>query len=159
MRGLRRRDGHGFSQARGAQDRDGRLPGHLGLDDLDHRNTIACSGTALFDSGTVNVSGASPQTVESGTMTRPRTKMRTLDVVIEGYALANTNLDDTLDQISLEVEEAMVTDVTRGGKAKDTELVDVEIEQVGEGETQAGIVRMTFSVMYATVENDAETPV
>ncbi len=99
------------------------------------------------------------ETVESGTLARPRTKLRTLDVVIEGYALANSNLDDTLDQISLEVEEAMVTDVTRGGKAKDTELTSVEIEQVGEGETQAGIVRMTFAVMYATVENDAETPV
>ena len=99
------------------------------------------------------------ETVESGTLARQRTKLRTLDVVIEGYALANSNLDDTLDQISLEVEEAMVADVTRGGKAKDTELTSVEIEQVGEGETQAGIVRMTFAVMYATVENDAETPV
>jgi hypothetical protein len=99
------------------------------------------------------------EAVESGTLARQRTKLRTLDVVIEGYALANSNLDDTLDQISLEVEEAMVTDVTRGGKAKDTELTSVEIEQVGEGETQAGVVRMTFAVMYATVENDAETPV
>jgi hypothetical protein len=99
------------------------------------------------------------ETVESATLTRPRTKMRTLDVVIEGYALANSNLDNTLDQISLEVEEAMVTDVTRGGKAKDTELTSVEIEQVGEGETQAGIVRMTFTVTYATLENDAEVAV
>jgi hypothetical protein len=99
------------------------------------------------------------ETVESATLTRPRTKMRTLDVVIEGYALANSNLDNTLDQISLEVEEAMVTDVTRGGKAKDTELTSVETEQVGEGETQAGIVRMTFTVTYATLENDAEVAV
>jgi hypothetical protein len=99
------------------------------------------------------------ETVESATLTRPRTKMRTLDVVIEGYALANSNLDNTLDQISLEVEGAMVTDVTRGGKAKDTELTSVEIEQVGEGETQAGIVRMTFTVTYATLENDAEVAV
>jgi hypothetical protein len=99
------------------------------------------------------------ESIESATLTRPRTKMRTLDVVIEGYALANSNLDNTLDQISLEVEEAMVTDVTRGGKAKDTELTSVEIEQVGEGETQAGIVRMTFTVTYATLENDAEVAV
>ena len=99
------------------------------------------------------------ETVESGTMTRPRTKMRNLDVVIEGYALANSNLDDSLDQISLEVEEAMVADVTRGGKAKDTELIEVEIEQVGEGEIQAGVVRMTFSVQYSTIENDAEVAV
>ena len=99
------------------------------------------------------------ETVESGTMTRPRIKMRNLDVVIEGYALANSNLDDSLDQISLEVEEAMVADVTRGGKAKDIELIEVEIEQVGEGETQAGVVRMTFSVQYSTIENDAEVAV
>jgi hypothetical protein len=99
------------------------------------------------------------ESVESATMTRPRTKMRELEVVIEGYAVGVSNLDNTLDQITLEVEEAMVTDVTRGGYAKDTELSSVEVEYSGDGEKPVGVAKMTFLVTYATIENDAETPV
>lgn len=99
------------------------------------------------------------ENVESATMTRPRTKMRELEVVIEGYAVGITNLDNTLDQISLEVEEAMVTDVTRNGLAKDTELSSVEVEYSGDAEKPVGVVKMTFMVTYATIENDAETAV
>jgi len=99
------------------------------------------------------------ETIESATITRPRTKLRQLEVMVEGYVLANSSLDNTLDQISLEVEEAMVADVTRNNLAKDTELTSVETEYLGEGETQAGVVRMTFNVKYATLENDAETAV
>jgi hypothetical protein len=85
--------------------------------------------------------------------------MRELEVVIEGYAVGVSNLDNTLDQITLEVEEAMVTDVTRGGYAKDTELSSVEVEYSGDGEKPVGVAKMTFLVTYATIENDAETPV
>lgn len=99
------------------------------------------------------------EVVSSATLTRPRTKQRELDVVIEGFVAANSALDNTLDQISLEVEEAMVADVTRNGLAKDTELTSVETEYYAEGETQAGVVRMTFLVRYMTLENDAENAV
>ncbi len=98
--------------------------------------------------------------VETTTITKPRTKMRSLDVVIEGYAIANSNLDNTLDQISLEVEEAMATDTTFGGLAKDSTLVSVEVEMnAGEGEQVSGYVRLTFTVVYATSETDAEVAV
>jgi hypothetical protein len=99
------------------------------------------------------------ETSENSTLTRPRTKRRELDVVIEGYALKNSALDDELDKIAVEVEEALNIDVTRANKAKDTELISTEIDQAGEGETQAGIVRMTFRVVYFTLENNAKTPV
>lgn len=95
--------------------------------------------------------------ISTSTITKPRTKMRNLDVVIEGYALANTNLDNTLDQISLEVEEAMALDTTFSGLAKDCTLESVEVEmQAGEGETVSGYVRLTFLMKYATSETDAE---
>jgi hypothetical protein len=53
----------------------------------------------------------------------------------------------------------METDPTRGGLAKDTQLTTTEIELVGEGEKVAGVIRMTFEIMYFTLEDDAEVAV
>ncbi len=93
------------------------------------------------------------------TLTIPRTRSRTLELMVEGYVSGTTNLDNSLDQIAVEVEEAMETDPTRGGLAKDTQLTTTEIELVGEGEKVAGVIRMTFEIMYFTREDDAEIAV
>jgi hypothetical protein len=93
------------------------------------------------------------------TLTIPRTRSRTLELMVEGYVSGTANLDNTLDQIAVEVEEAMETDVTRGGLAKDTQLTSTDIELVGEGEKVAGVIRMTFEIMYFTREDDAEIAV
>jgi hypothetical protein len=93
------------------------------------------------------------------TLTIPRTRSRTLELMVEGYVSGTANLDNTLDTIAVEVEEAMETDVTRGGLAKDTQLTATEMELVGEGEKVAGVIRMTFEIMYFTREDDAEIAV
>jgi hypothetical protein len=93
------------------------------------------------------------------TLTIPRTRSRTLELMVEGYVSGTTNLDNTLDQIAVEVEEAMETDPTRNGLAKDTQLTATEVELVGEGEKVAGVIRMTFEIMYFTREDDAEIAV
>ena len=51
-----------------------------------------------------------------------RVMSRELSVVVEGYAKATSNFDDTIDTISKEVEEAIAADRTLGGLAKDTYL-------------------------------------
>lgn len=99
------------------------------------------------------------ETSQADTLTRPRVKTRNLEVMIEAYAVATTNLDDTLDQICTEVEEALVVDVTRGGKAKDTVVTATEIEFGGESEKPVGIARMTVLVTYQHRENDVETAI
>lgn len=99
------------------------------------------------------------ETSEAATLTIPRTKMRVLDVFVEAYVAAVTNLDDTLDQICVEVEEALAVDVTRGGKAKDTVVTATEIEYSGDAEKPVGTARMTVTVTYMTKENDVETAV
>lgn len=93
------------------------------------------------------------------TLNRPRTRSRTLELMVEGYASGTVNLDNTLDQIAVEVEEAMETDPTRNGLAKDTQLTSTEIELVGEGESVAGVIKMTFEILYFTLEDDAEVAV
>jgi len=101
----------------------------------------------------------SSETSSFETVTRPRTRMRVLDLMVEGYASGTTNLDNTLDQIALEVEEALETDPTRGGLAKDTQLTLTETELIGEGEKVAAVVKMTFEIQYMTLEDDAEIAV
>lgn len=99
------------------------------------------------------------ETSTNETVTIPRTKSRLLEMVVEGYVSGTTNLDNTLDTIAVEVEEALTADVTRGGLAKDTQLTATDIELVGEGEKVAGVIRMTFEIMYSTLENDVENAV
>lgn len=99
------------------------------------------------------------ETSEADTLTRPRIKTNRLEVMVEAYASAVTNLDDTLDQICTEVEEALVVDVTRGGKAKDTVITGTEIEFSGESEKPVGVARITVLVTYQYRENDVETAV
>jgi len=97
--------------------------------------------------------------IEFSTLNRPRIQTRTLEVLIEAYALAISGLDDTLDQICLEVEEALDTDVTRGGKAKETKVTSIETEFSGDGEKPAGIARITVAVTYQCRENDLEVAI
>lgn len=97
------------------------------------------------------------ETTEYATLTTPRTQVRTLDVIVEAYVKGTANIDDTLDTISVEVEEALYTDLTRGGYAKDTQVTDFEADYAADGEQSVGMGRFTIAVTYATVENDIET--
>ena len=56
---------------------------------------------------------ARSEEVEITTITRPRTQIRTLMLSVEGFAVATSGLDNTLDAIALEVEEALATDPSR----------------------------------------------
>lgn len=99
------------------------------------------------------------ESVEYQTITRPRGQYRTLDLVIEAYAIATANLDNTIDQISLEIEEALTIDVTRGGLAKDTLISDIEVEYQADGEKPVGMCKISVIVEYRTAENDVETAI
>jgi hypothetical protein len=99
------------------------------------------------------------ESIEYGSITYPRTQIRVLEVIVEGYAINVANIDDTLDTISQQVEEALATDVTRGGLAKDTQVTSFEADFSGEGEKPVGICRLTVEVTYSLKENEVETAV
>ena len=65
---------------------------------------------------------AKSEEVETTTITRPRTQVRTLTLSVEGFAVATSGLDNTLDAVSLEMEEALATDPSCSSLAKDTGL-------------------------------------
>jgi len=50
---------------------------------------------------------AKSEEVETTTITRPRTQVRTLTLTVEGFAVAISGLDNTLDATSLEVEDGL----------------------------------------------------
>lgn len=93
------------------------------------------------------------------TITPPRTQVRALEVIVEAYVKGTANIDNTIDTIAVEIEEALATDLTRGGYAKDTQVTETDIEFNGDAEQSVAIARFTVAVNYATVENDVETAV
>ncbi len=99
------------------------------------------------------------ETSDYSTITPPRTQVRALEVIVEAYVKGTANIDNTIDTIAVEIEEALATDLTRGGYAKDTQVTETDIEFNGDAEQSVAIARFTVAVNYATVENDVETAV
>jgi len=99
------------------------------------------------------------ETIEDYTMgINTRTQHRSLNLIIEAHCRGTDNIDDTLDTIAEEVEEAMVTDISRAGNAKDTKLVSTEIE-FDTASQKTGLMRLTYLISYSTVENAVQTGV
>lgn len=97
------------------------------------------------------------EAVEFDTLTMARSINRVLDVMIEAYVSATANYDNTLDQIAVEVEEALAADVTLGGLSKDLQVTAFEADFSGDGEQPVAIGRFTVTVQYRTSETDVET--
>ena len=92
-------------------------------------------------------------------MTVPRTQLRTLNVAVEAYVKGTGAIDNTIDTIAVQVEEALDADLTRDGNAKDTQITAVDIDYNAEGEQPLGIAKFNVVVLYETLENDVETAV
>lgn len=97
------------------------------------------------------------ETHEPTTMGHPRMVGNTLTLVIEGYAKATADIDDTLDLISSEVMAAMSGDVSLGGRCRDCFLSSTQITFSGEGDQPIGSIRMEYTAFYSTPENDNQT--
>ena len=99
------------------------------------------------------------ETVEDYTIWQnTRTQLRSLNLIIEAHCRGTANIDDTLDTIAEEVEEAMVTDISRGGNAKDTKLVSTEVD-FDTASQKTGLMRLTYLISYNTVENAVQAGV
>ena len=95
--------------------------------------------------------------IEVQTITAPRTQIRLLTVTVDCYVRGVSNFDNDLDTISEEVEEALATDLTRGGLAKDTRVAGFEADFSGDGDQPIANGKISIEVEYATVENNVGT--
>lgn len=128
---------------------------------------LTTTGTRVYDTRLYNLDPADNlpgiviytqnESSEKSTIS-PSTYERELEVIIEGYAQANSNIEDTLDTISLEIENAIGADPLINGKAIDSELTSTEIEFTSMGEAPIGLLRLTYRVIYMTLATDASTP-
>jgi|TARA_Y100000296_G_scaffold23981_1_gene28338 hypothetical protein len=128
---------------------------------------LSTTGSSVFESRTFPINFSTlpalliytkDEEVVEFSLKTPRTQFRQLQVIIEAHIKGTSNIDDTIDTIAEEVEEAMVTDVSRGGHAKDTRLVSTEIE-FEEATSKVGLAIFTYVIEYATVENAVQTGV
>ena len=86
-----------------------------------------------------------------------KTLTRTVSVSVDVYARATQTLDDDLDAICVQVEEAIAAQYTLNGLSKNTVLSSTDIDFSGEAEQPVGVARLNFDVLYHTDIDDAET--
>ncbi len=94
---------------------------------------------------------------EYATVTRPRTIIRSLVAAVE--VMVQTDVDDDIDQIAAEIEEAIYADVTRGGLAKDTRIVSFEADFSGDPDQPVGSAVILLEIDYVTIEGAPEAAV
>lgn len=82
-----------------------------------------------------------------------------LVIVPVGAQTASEDLDDLLDRIAVEVEVAVAANRKWGGLAKDTVLESSKQDLSGSGETDQGMLVMTFTVQCFTARNNPETAI
>lgn len=88
---------------------------------------------------------------------RPRTQMRQLQLMVEGYLKARGDIDSDADALALEVEQLLGADPTLGGLVKDAMLDTTATRLSGEGEKPVAIVSLTFLILYSVKENAPQT--
>jgi hypothetical protein len=71
-------------------------------------------------------------------------KKRSIDIVIDCVAIANANLDSTLDKICEDVEHAMALNKNLNGLALEVLIDQTEIEIDSSGEKPVGIAQITY---------------
>ena len=129
-------------------------------------NNLSTTGTNAFKTRLFPISEAKLPAIclyakeESSnivTLSPPRLIEFECTFTIEIYVKASSSLDDTVDQISLEVTEALTSDVTRSSLARDTQVISFELDFDGEGDQQVAVASIDFLVLYSCLENDLET--
>ena len=86
-----------------------------------------------------------------------RTMDRTVNIMLDVYSAAISDLDDALDAICVEVEESVAGDFTMNGLAKSCLLTSTDLSLTGGSETPIGVARLTYAVSYVTSITDVET--
>ena len=81
---------------------------------------------------------------------------RQVKLVIHGYvSLAATDPEDTLDQIALEVERAMMAEETFGGLVVAIELSETDVNaELDDQRRRLGEIRLTYDIDYSTAADD-----
>ena len=100
---------------------------------------------------------ATNEDAELSIMGSSRGSDRVLTLVVEGYAISKTIVEDTLDQIAVEVEEAMASDYTLSGLTRDVRYTGFELDANADPEQTVAVIRLIFDIKYRVAAGDVET--
>jgi hypothetical protein len=90
--------------------------------------------------------------VQGETVHQPQLQERTLTLSVECCAKAATALDDTLDQISKEVETALAAGITISGKVLPVYYTGMQFDDE-QSDKPVGVKRLRFSVEFLAMNN------
>jgi len=97
--------------------------------------------------------------VEYSTMGLPRLQARTVSFTLEIYVKGLSGYDNSLDQICLEIEEALYADITLNGNAANLMIRDFSAEFSGDGDQPIALASMTIDVLYRVRENNPDVAI
>lgn len=80
----------------------------------------------------------------------PTITQRRCELVVEGHAAVDDNVDDVLDQIAAEVEERMANGIAVDGVTLAAKLQSTTFDVSSDAELEIGVVKLRFIVPYAT---------
>jgi len=79
-----------------------------------------------------------------------RTLTRKVDIMIDVYAAQNADLDDVLDNISVQVDEAIASNFTLDGLAKQCTLASSDFSFEAGTDSPIGVARLSYEAIYVT---------
>jgi hypothetical protein len=85
-----------------------------------------------------------------------RTMLRDLNVAVEVLVKSSDNVQNIVDNICRDVEEAVAADFTLNGLAKSCILTGTEVNIVVDGERPLSSARLSFMTKYITAIGDVE---
>lgn len=86
-----------------------------------------------------------------------RPQERQVSFKVEIYVKQKTAYDDKIDDISVEVEQALIADHTRGGYAVDTTINNFTVDFNGDGDVTVAVGILDVMVKYHTREDSITT--
>ena len=99
------------------------------------------------------------ENVEYSSMGLPRIQERTVSFTLEVYVKGVSGYDNSLDQICLEVEEALYSDITLNGNAANVMISDFSADFNGDGDQPVAVATMTVDVLYRVRENNPDVAI
>lgn len=87
----------------------------------------------------------------------PRRYERTVTLEVQALVQVTDSYEDDLDEIAVEIEEAVADDLGWGGIAEDTRLVMTEKEFSAEAKISTARMTLKFEIDYQNLEGAPET--
>lgn len=98
------------------------------------------------------------EAIDLGNSSAPMQLARTASVRVRCHSALLDGLDDELDQMALEVEEALAGDDTLSGLLNEPlRPVGIEVDRTGQGEKPIGELTLTFAANYETTNAAPDT--